>query len=115
MMDQVNDAEAAAIAIAKVANAMQVQQNKQFEQMMEMTKTLMQGNGTHKAPTQPPPPSNPGGGNDNGGGGRGTSRNKEKKRCPHCKWMVYHKQEKCFELEANAAKRPTGWKSIKEH
>jgi hypothetical protein len=26
---------------------------------------------------------------------------------------VYHKPEKCFELEANASKRPEGWKSKK--
>jgi hypothetical protein len=26
---------------------------------------------------------------------------------------VYHKPEACFELEANAAKRPAGWKSKK--
>jgi hypothetical protein len=82
--------------------------------MMEMMKTLMQGNGTYKAPTQTPTPSNTGGGNDTGGGGRNSSRCEGKKHCPHCKWMAYHKPEKCFELEANAAKRPAGWKSVKE-
>ena len=111
--DQVDEVEAAAIAIAEVANAMQAQQNKQFEQMMELMKTVIQtNNGTRNVPIPPPPPANSGGGRDGGGGGReGGSR---KKRCPHCKWMVYHKPEKCYELEANAAKRPAGWKSVAE-
>jgi hypothetical protein len=77
--------------------------------MLEMMKTLMHNNGTHPAPTQPALPSNPGGANETAG-----ERRDKKKRCPHCKWMVYHKPEKCFELEANAAKRPAGWKSVKE-
>ena len=34
--------------------------------------------------------------------------------CPHCKALVYHKPEKCYELEANKDKRWPGWKSIKE-
>ena len=108
-MDQVDEAEAAVIAIAKVANAMQVQQNKQFEQMPEMMKTIMSSNGTHQAPPQPARPSNPGGGNKTAG-----QKHDKKKRCPHCKWVVYHKPEKCFKLEANAAKCPAGWKSVKE-
>eukprot|EP00804_Cyclotella_cryptica_P014214 CCRYP_005641-RA/>CCRYP_005641-RA protein AED:0.46 eAED:0.46 QI:0/-1/0/1/-1/1/1/0/131 len=89
-------------------------QNKQFEQMMEMMKTLMHSNGTHKAPNQPSLASNLGGRNENKGRGRGSSRLNRMKRCPHCKWLVYHKPEKCFKLIANAAKRPAGWKSVKE-
>ena len=42
-----------------------------------------------------------------------TSMKKKKKKCPHCLLEVYHKPEKCFELEANASKRPEGWKSKK--
>ena len=38
---------------------------------------------------------------------------KKKKKCPHCGLEVYHKPEACFELEANAAKRPAGWASKK--
>lgn len=37
----------------------------------------------------------------------------EKKLCPHCKKVVAHKADDCFELEANAAKRPNGWRSSK--
>ena len=48
-----------------------------------------------------------------------TNRRKEnatrrkKAQCPHCKAFVYHKPEKCLELEANKDKRWPGWKSIK--
>ena len=38
---------------------------------------------------------------------------KKKKKCQHCGLEVYHKPEACFELEANAAKRPVGWMSKK--
>ncbi len=30
----------------------------------------------------------------------------KKKKCLHCELEVYHKPEKCFELEVNASKRP---------
>jgi len=39
---------------------------------------------------------------------------RKKALCPHCKAFVYHKPEKCLELEANNDKRWPGWKSIKE-
>jgi hypothetical protein len=40
-----------------------------------------------------------------------TRRNKA--LCPHCKAFVYHKPEKCLELEANKDKHWPGWKSNK--
>jgi hypothetical protein len=43
---------------------------------------------------------------------KGPTRRK-KALCPHCKVFVYHKPEKCLELEANKDKRWPGWKSIK--
>ncbi len=30
-------------------------------------------------------------------------------RCPHCKVLVYHKADKCYELESNKDKRWVGW------
>jgi hypothetical protein len=72
------------------------QSQKQFKEMMEeFTKTL-------KSKDSPNP-------QNNGAGGK----SKTKKKCPHCLMEVYHKPEKCFELEANASKRPEGWKSKK--
>jgi hypothetical protein len=45
--------------------------------------------------------------------GKGNGGKSKKKKCPHCLMEVYHKPEKCFKLEANASKRPEGWKSKK--
>ena len=35
-------------------------------------------------------------------------------KCPNCSLFVYHKPEKCYELEANKANRPSTWKSVKD-
>ena len=43
--------------------------------------------------------------------GAGVGPPKEMKRCPHCKIEVYHASSDCFELPANAAKRPHNWVS----
>jgi len=32
-----------------------------------------------------------------------------RKLCPHCKKMVAHAPDDCFELEKNKDKRPRGW------
>jgi len=36
------------------------------------------------------------------------------RRCPHCKKLVTHKETNCLELEANASRRPSWWKSCKK-
>ena len=42
----------------------------------------------------------------------GAKRQRAKKlHCPHCKKMVIHKAQDCYELEANKDKRFEGWKS----
>ncbi len=43
---------------------------------------------------------------------KGPTRRK-KAQCPHCKAFVYHKPEKCLELEVNKDKHWPGWKLIK--
>ena len=35
-------------------------------------------------------------------------------KCPNCSLFVYHKPEKCYELEANKANCPSTWKSVKD-
>jgi hypothetical protein len=52
-----------------------------------------------------PDPSNP-----KGGEGK-----MQKKKCPHCGMEVWHKPESCYELEANASKRPCGMEKQEEH
>ncbi len=45
----------------------------------------------------------------------GTGRKSRKKtKCPHCKKYVFHLAAYCYKLEANASKRWTGWKSVKD-
>jgi hypothetical protein len=39
-MDHIDEAEAAAFAVTEVANAMQLHQNNQFEQLLEIIKAL---------------------------------------------------------------------------
>ena len=94
-LDEVDRVEMQAMLMAEFANTINEQTQKQFKEMMDaFTKALGNKN-------SPNPPANPTGG-------------KKKKKCPHCLKEVYHKPEKCFELEANADKRPAGWKSTKE-
>ena len=94
-VEEMDRLEAQAMLLAKFANSMAEQSQKQFKEMMEeFTKAL-------KSKNSPNSPSNTAG------------RKKTKKKCPHCLMEVYHKPEKCFEHEANASKRPEGWKSKK--
>ncbi len=81
--------------IAELANSMQEQSQKQFKEMMELFKVTLDKNS--------PPPTNP----------KKGAEGKKKKKCQHCGLEVYHKPKACFELEANAAKRPAGWTSKK--
>ena len=43
--------------------------------------------------------------------GAGVGPPKEKKLCPNCKIEVCHAPSDCFELPANAVKRPNNWVS----
>jgi len=78
--------------IAELANSMQEQSQKE---MMELFKATLDKNS--------PTPTNLKKGVEGG----------KKKKCQHCRLEVYHKPKACFELEANAAKRPAGWTSKK--
>jgi hypothetical protein len=92
---QIESLEVQALMIAELANSMQEQSQKQFKEMMEMFKATLN--------TNSPTPTIP----------KGRAGGKKKKKCPHCGLEVYHKPKACFELEANAAKRPAGWTSKK--
>ena len=81
--------------IAKFANSMQEQCQKQFKKMMELFKATLDKNS--------PTPTNT----------KKGAEGKKKKKCQHCGLEVYHKPEACFKLEANAAKCPAGWTSKK--
>ena len=92
---QIEQLKVQALMIAELANSMQEQSQKQFKEMMEMFNAKLDAKTS-------PNPSYPKGG-----------EGKKKKKCPHCGMEVYHKPEACFELEANASKRPAGWNSKK--
>ena len=98
-MGKVDEAEAAALAIAEVAMALQANQEKQFKQMMEMFTQMMKAN--VPAPATPAPATAPPG------------QPKNRKLCPHCK-RPHAKPEKCWELEANKDSRPANWKPAAE-
>ena len=92
--------EATALAIAEVAHIMQESQDKQFNKMLELFKSMAEKHANSPpAPTPTPTPT--------------TTGQTKKKRCPNCNLMVLHKAENCWELEANASKRPAGWTSKK--
>jgi len=94
-IERMDHLEAQALMIAELANSMREESQKQFKEMMELFGKSMSANS--------PNPTNP----------KGGTGGKKKKKCPHCGLEVYHKPDACFELEANAAKRPAGWTSKK--
>jgi len=96
-IDQIEQLEAQALMIADLAHIMKDESQKQFKEMMELFKATLEKNSP--SPTNPKNPT--------------TGADKKKKKCPHCGMEVYQKPDACFELEANAAKRPEGWTSKK--
>jgi hypothetical protein len=88
--------------------AMAASSPKAMDAMMEWMNAIVAGHGkaADKENTQPV--------KDNAHSGtRGTKRNK--KNCIHCGKHVFHKLVDCYELEANASKHWTGWKSEKDN
>ncbi len=87
--------------------AMAASSQKSMDAMMEQMNALVVGHGKVADKENTPPVK------DNvHSGTRGTKRNK--KKCIHCGKHVFHKSLDCYELKANASKRWTGWKSIKD-
>jgi hypothetical protein len=78
---------AAAYAIQEVANAMQQKQDKQFEQVMEMFKTMMQAQGNNTSGSNVPDPAKV-----------------QTPKCKHCKRRHRKAEADCWELEANKDK-----------
>ena len=95
----IDQLEAQALMIAELANSMKDESQKQFKEMMELFKATLSKN--LPAATNPTKPK--------------MGAAKKKTKCPHCDMEVYHKPDACFELDANAAKRPAGWTSRKNN
>lgn len=101
-LNQVDVLEAQAMIFVEFANSLQEQQQKQFKEMMSVLQATLAGKNTPTSTTSATP-----------NVGAQTEGKRKKKLCPHCNTEVYHKPEKCFELEANVAKRPANWVSKK--
>ncbi len=81
---------------------------KAMDAMMERMNALVAGHGKEVDKENTPPVK------DNvHSGTRGTKWNK--KKCIHCGKHVFHKSVDCYKLEANASKRWTSWKSVKDN
>ncbi len=80
--------------------------------MMECMNAILGGGGRmSKQNKENVPPAT----NANRGGGEEAKKvTRKKKLCPHCKMLVFHKPDRCYELVANKDKRWVGWKSVKE-
>ena len=94
MMQEQHDKQIAAIMAANKSS---------MDAMMERMNALAAGKGVGKENTKP---------TDNSKEKKPPQRNKH--LCPHCKIQVLHKAKNCPELEENAHKRWTGWKSVND-
>ncbi len=87
--------------------AMVASSQKAMDVMMEQMNALIAGHGKAADKENTPPVK------DNAHSStRGTKQNR--KKCIHCGKHMFHKSVICYELEANASKRWTGWKSVKD-
>ncbi len=78
-----------------------------MDTMLEQMNAIIagQGNALDKENIRPP----------NTNATTSTGRQSRKKtKCLHCKKYVFHLAAYCYKLEANASKRWTGWKSVKD-
>ena len=95
--EKISDAEAQAMVIAEVANVLQAQNAEQMKNMMTMFEKLLASN---HVPAAPPAANTP------------KAPRQPRTECPHCS-KKHAKHDKCWELEANKARRPENWKSTK--
>jgi hypothetical protein len=95
--EKISDAKAQAMVIAEVANVLQAQNAEQMKNMMTMFEKLLASN---HVPAAPPAANTP------------KAPRQPRTECPHCS-KKHAKHDKCWELEANKARRPENWKSTK--
>jgi 16S rRNA U516 pseudouridylate synthase RsuA-like enzyme len=93
MMQEQHDKQIAAIMAANKSS---------MDAMMERMNAMVAGKGADKENIKPK--------DDN----KDKKPMRDKHTCPHCKLSVLHKPANCPELEENAHKRWTGWKSVND-
>jgi hypothetical protein len=52
--------------------------------------------------------------NNRGGDKEATKVKRKKKLCPHCSMLMFHKPNRCYELDGNKDKQWVGWILVKE-
>ena len=87
-------------------DAMAASNQRAMEAMFEKMNAIIANKPADKENTSPAA------NNSGSSSGSGTKRNR--KKCPNCDKLVFHKPTACLELEANAGKRWSGWKSVKD-
>ena len=100
-------ADVTVYAIQEVANAMQQQQDKKFEQIMQLFQMMLQMQGNYNKMQD----------NNNNGNNNGNAPTDQKPPHPKCKHSnCRHKKDEseCWELEANKDKHPKGYKTKAE-
>jgi hypothetical protein len=88
-------------------DTMAVANQRTMEAMFKRMNAIVGGHGKAVDKENTPPMSG-----NTGSSTGGTKRNC--KKCSHCGKHVFHKAADCYALEANASKRWTGWKSVKD-
>ena len=91
-------ADAMVYAIQEVANAMQQQQDKKFNQIMQLFQTMLKMQGNHTG-TNNENPSN-----------ASADQKSQHPKCKHCNCQHKKVESECWELEANKDKCPKGYK-----
>ena len=86
-------------------DAMAAANQKAMEAMFERMNAIIANGKPVDKENNPPAASNSGSSSSGG-------MKRNRKKCPNCGKMVFHKPTACLELEANAGKRWSGWKSV---
>ncbi len=84
-----------------------------MDAMMEHMNAILEGNGGRRSKwdKENTPPST----NTNNKGNNKAKKVKHKKNlCPHCNLFVFHKPDRCYDLDANKDEQWVRWKLVKE-
>ena len=101
-MDAQLQANAMVYAIQEVANAMQQQQDKKFDQIMQLFQTMLKMQGNHTGTNNKNPSNAP------------ADQKAQHPKCKHCNHQHKKVKSECWELEANKDKHPKGYKTKAE-
>jgi len=111
-VNAITEANTTAMQMAQMQMKMMAEQQQQMQhQMAQFMKTMAAMQSSQKQPYQPKEDKENNNPQVKGRGDTQRPHDAGKSNCPHCKRMVFHKPDRCLELERNADKRRKGWKS----